>query len=1613
VADSFTHLHVHTEYSMLDGAARLDELVAAAAADGQPALGITDHGNMYGILDFYRACKDQGVKPILGTEAYMAHDHRSERIAARGRMDDTGGEGEGDKKPWYHLTLLAENETGYKNLIQLASRSFMEGYYRKPKVDWELLEEHSEGLIATTGCLGGHVLQAMVPKAIMDPDKQQADPLSEDERFDNAVKLAGRLQDIFGRDNLFVEIQDHGIPAQQWSNPRLAQLAKAIRAPLLATNDSHYVHREDALSHDAFLCVQTNSLVSDKNRFKFHGDDHYLKSAEEMRYLFRELPTACDNTLWVAERCEVEIEFGKPQLPSFPLPPGFATDDDYLRHLVFEGAKKRWGDQLDDRITERLLFELKVIGDMGFSSYFIITWDLIKHARDNDIRVGPGRGSAAGCAVAYTLWITDLDPIKYDLLFERFLNPSRISMPDIDMDFDTRYRDEMIRYAAERYGRENVAQIITFGTIKARQAVRDAARVLGHDYGTGDRIAKAMPPLIMGRDTPLHACLEEHPKYVDGYKMATELREMYTTDPVCKEVIDVAKGLEGLRRSDGIHAAAVVITKEPLTTYLPIQRKPEPGKPIEEAPVVTQYEMHGVEDLGLLKMDFLGLRNLDIISDAIGLVELTRGEQVDIDEVPLDDEPTYELLRAGQTVGVFQLESPPMRALMRSLAPDSFEDVAALVALYRPGPMAANMHNDYADRKNGRKQIEYLHPDAEEILGSTYGLMIYQESVMRIAQKFAGYSLAEADNLRKACLPAGTRMLTTRRGYVPIEKVMSLSDRRVQTIDQTTATTRHEEVEDVWSVGVKPVYRLTTSTGYVIEATDNHPFLVEDEWTELKDIGPGELVAVAGRTETQGGASCPIHHVELAALLISEGYTPDPDGPYGRNAHFCNTDPHLLERFRNAYEDFFGIEHRRSYEINGVTQLKLSRDELRQLGPVIGSYGLAGDKVIPNWIVNASLAQVERFLGLYFCCDGWADSSGVHYGTKSLAVARALKRMLLRCGIVSNILHRDVPDHGRHYTVSVADRNEAKRFGLLIEPHLTYQKLAKVERHLYDWESRGSATNIGIPSSFLRKELERRAEVTGRSKRDLGVDSGGYTSVRVLHPNTLNGLLYSERLEDLRTGDLRWDTVVSVEYVGDRECFDFRMANPDRPYAVVEDFLVHNCGKKIRELIVKEREKFELGCEANGYGRELGKQWFDIIEPFADYAFNKSHSYGYGFIAYQIAYLKANYPAEYMSALLTSVKSNLDKAAVYLAECRAMGIPVTVADVNRSLVDFAPELQRNDAGEIVGGEIVFGMSAVRGVGTGHCELIIAEREANGPYVDFYDFCERVDLGVLNKKTVEALIKAGAFDSVGHPRQGLLMVFESIIDRTIARRKEAEAGVMSLFDQVVDDGAGGGGAALGFDDRDEIPAVEFPKPQKLAFEKEMLGLYVSDHPLFGAEDFLARRADVALDALAECEDGAIKTVGGVITNLQRKWTKKGDLMGVFVLEDLRSNAETMVFPRTMTEHGHKLADDAIVLVKARIDKRDDMPKLIAMEIDVVEGVSDAAEPFRVEVNANRLTPELVGQLKEILLEHPGDHPVHLHLGGDKVLRLPPAYGVDSGTGLVSEIRVLLGPSALLA
>ena len=1185
MAKSFVHLHLHTEYSMLDGASRIGDVVGAAVADGQPAVGITDHGNMYGVLEMFRAARDAGITPVLGMEAYFTSKSRFDR-PKRSEHDI------------YHLTLLAESNVGYHNLIQVSSAAYIDGYYYKPRTDWELFERYHEGLIATTGCLGG-----LVPQLILDGREQEA------------LEAASRFQDIFGRDHFFVEVQDHGLADDEKVSRPLLDIARAINAPLLATNDSHYTHSHEAEAHDALLCVQTGALMSDANRFRFEGNDFYIKSAAEMREVFRDLPESCDNTLLVAERAEVELQFDNAVLPAFPVPQGH-DENSYLRELALEGAKDRYGQSPALHVLERLEFELGVIKTMGFSAYFLVVWDLVRYAKSHNIRVGPGRGSAAGSCVAYCLRIVDIDPIKYDLLFERFLNPGRKEMPDIDMDFDSRYRGEMIKYAAARYGTDRVAQVITFSTIKARAAVRDAARVLGYPYGLGDKIAKLMPPLVMGRDTPLRACLEEDPKYADGYKMATDLRDLCAVDSDARRVVEVARGLEGLRRQDGIHAAAVVITRDPITDYLPIQRKPEPGTPIEESPVVTQYEMNGVGELGLLKMDFLGLRNLDVMEVTLEIIERSTGERVDIDSVALDDEKTFELLRSGDTIGVFQLEGGPMRSLIRSLAPTSFEDVAALVALYRPGPMGTNMHTDYAARKNGRQPVKYYHPDVEEILAPTYGLMIYQEQLMRLAQRLAGYSLSEADTLRKAA------------------------------------------------------------------------------------------------------------------------------------------------------------------------------------------------------------------------------------------------------------------------------------------------------------------------------------------------------------------------------------------------------------------------AKKKRDLMAKERSKFVDSVERQGYERKFGEEMFDVIEPFADYSFPKAHAFGYGFIAYQTAYLKANYPVQYLAALLTSVKSNQDRAAVYLNECRLLDIPVLVPDVNDSESDFGAQLTFDgpDAVRAVGerrevraGAIRFGLSAVRNVGEGVAELILVARREGGPFVDFYDFCERVDPIALNKRTIESLTKAGAFDSLGHPRQGLLLVFEQIVDRVLRRRRERDQGTLSFFD-LVPDAAGGGLDALaaGFDERLPIPEVEFDKAQQLAFEKEMLGLYVSDHPLLGARRILTRLADCTISEVLELADGSMRTVAGIVSGLNRKYTKRGDLMATFVLEDLGATVEVMVFPKTMQGYGELLAPDVIVTVKARVDGRDDTPKLIAMEITRPEIVLDSGPTVRLRVRPTALSSDRVDRLHEILRRHPGDSPFFVHLiGPDKetVLKLGDEYCCDPRTDLFAELRVAFGPDCI--
>ena len=1164
---SFAHLHLHTEYSLLDGAARITDVVEAAAADDQPAIAITDHGNLYGVVDFVKAANNVGIKPIIGIEAYYTEGSRWDRpVGAENRR--------------YHMNLLAENEVGYRNLLQLSSKAFLDGYYYKPRMDIELLAEHSEGVIATSGCLGGLVPQLLAPDAVSEEGNKRS---SRD--IDAAVAAAVRFQDVFGKDNFFIEVQDHGIEAQRRIMPDLLEIASRIDAPLLATNDAHYTRRDEHDAHDVLLCIQTGSLRNEPGRLRFEGSEHYLKSSDEMRRLFPgdEFPKACDNTLWIAERANVEIEFGKILLPHFSVPEG-ETELTYLRRLVEQGTRERYGAEPGAEVWERVEHELKIIEEMGFPAYFLIVWDIIRHARENRIRVGPGRGSAAGSIVSYCLRITDIDPLAYGLIFERFLNPGRQSMPDIDMDFDERYRGEMIRYAAEKYGSDRVAQIITFATIKGKQAIRDAARVLGHPYSMGDRLAKAMPPSILGKDPTLDQVLSPPSsgaasEVKDWYANAHGLREMYEADPSAKEVIDAARGLEGLRRQDSIHAAAVVIAPEPLIGIVPVQRKGE------DAEMVTQFEMHGIEALGLLKMDFLGLRNLSIIERCLELVEETTGERVDIDNVPTDDPTTFELLQSGNTIGVFQMEGTAMRALIRSLKPDIFDDVIALVALYRPGPMGANMHNLYADRKNGRAEIEELHPVLTEKLADTYQIMVYQEQVMMVAQEIAGYSMADADELRRAM------------------------------------------------------------------------------------------------------------------------------------------------------------------------------------------------------------------------------------------------------------------------------------------------------------------------------------------------------------------------------------------------------------------------GKKIKSVMVAEEEKFVTGTIDQGFPEETGREIFKLIEHFAGYGFNRSHSAGYGLLAYQTAYLKAHHPAEYLAALLTATKTNKDRTAVYLNECRRMGIEVLVPDINESESDFT----------VHDGRIRFGLSAVRNVGEGAVEKIIEARQ-DQPLKSFMDFVNRVDTAVLNKRSIESLIKAGAFDGSGDTRKGLTLVHEQILDATLERRRNEEMGQYSLF--------------AGDDDsveetNIEVPDLAWPQKTRLAFEKEMLGLYVSDHPLLSLGAALAAATSTSIGELGDLSDRSSLSVGGIVGSITRRWTKKGDPMLFFQLEDLEGSVECIAFPKTVHDYGPLIVEDAILVISGHLDHRGDDVKVVARELKELEIRDDST--IRLTIPAGRLTPETVNSLKTILKNHPGSASVYLHMtddGDTKVLKLSDAHKVEPRSALFAELKELLGPKAIL-
>ncbi len=1158
---------------MLDGAARIGPLMQAASDAKMPAIAVTDHGNMFGAYDFWKQATAKGIKPIIGTEAYItpgtARQDRT-RVKWGGNhqnQDDVGGSGS-----YTHMTLLSQNNEGMHNLFRLSSLASIEGFYFKPRMDRELLSQYSKGIIATTGCVGGEV-QTRLRLG----------------QYDEARKAAGDFQDIFGKENFFAEIMDHGIDIERRTIEDLLRLAKDLELPLVATNDLHYTHAHDATAHAALLCVQSASTLDDPNRFKFDSNEFYLKSASEMRHLFRDHPEACDNTLLIAERCEVSFEH-RNLMPRFPVPEG-ETEASWFEKEVSVGMLRRFDNAPSAEHLAQAQYEVDVIKQMGFPGYFLVVADFIAWAKSQGIRVGPGRGSAAGSMASYAMGITELDPIAHGLIFERFLNPERVSMPDVDVDFDDRRRPEVIRYVTEKYGDDRVAQIVTYGTIKAKQALKDSARVLGMPYSVGEKLTKAMPPAVMGKDISLGDVMNRD---ADRWKEAGDIRTILETDPEAAKVFETALGIENLKRQWGVHAAGVIMSAEPLLDVLPIMKREDDGA------IITQFDQPPLESLGLIKMDFLGLRNLTIIEDALRMIEKNTGEKLVIEELDLDaDQKTYDLLARGDTLGVFQLDGGPMRSLLKQLKPTSFEDISAVIALYRPGPMGMNSHTNYALRKNGLQKIEAIHPELEEplqeSLGVTYGLIVYQEQVMSVAQKVAGFSLGQADVLRRAM------------------------------------------------------------------------------------------------------------------------------------------------------------------------------------------------------------------------------------------------------------------------------------------------------------------------------------------------------------------------------------------------------------------------GKKKKSELDKQYADFENGMLGNGYSATAVKVLWDTLMPFADYAFNKAHSAGYGVLSYWTAYLKANYPAEYMAALLTSVGDSKDKLGLYLSECRRMGIKVLAPDVNESFVDFTAVPSETGVGDIR-----FGLGAVRNVGANVVELIRQSREEKGRFTSFHDFLRKVPIQVANKRTVESLIKSGAFDDTLATRRALLEIHEDAIDSAVSLKRNEANGQVDLFAGIFEFDA----------EAEQVPdRPEWAKRDKLAFEREMLGLYVSDHPLAGLEIQLAKHASTTITELLGGEgagDGEHVTVAGLVTSVQHRVARNsGNQYGIITVEDFGGEITVMFLGKTYQEFSPALSNDSIVVVRGRVSLRDDGMNLHASSMFSPDmGQSLGSGPLVISMPELRATTDVVTALNDVLIRHTGNTEVRLKLvKGESARVFEVPYPVSVSADLYGELKSLLGPACL--
>ncbi|GIV57136.1 MAG: hypothetical protein KatS3mg042_0049 [Rhodothermaceae bacterium] len=1535
----FSHLHCHTQYSLLDGAARIKTLLGKAAALEMPAVAITDHGNLFGVPEFYTTAKKMGVQPIIGCEFY---------ITPAGMADKSD-------RTRYHQVLLAKNLEGYRNLIRLSSLSYTEGYYYKPRIDKATLRRHSEGLIATTCCLQGEVLQTILHRG-----------------EEEARRVFEEYLDIFG-DDYYIEIQDHGIADQKKCNAVLLRWAREYGVKVVATNDVHYVEEEDAAAQDVLLCLQTGKDLYDPNRMRFEGTQFYFKTAAEMGAALADLEPAVRTealvtTNEIADKCKLELPMGQLLMPHYPIPPAFGNDmNAYLRHLVFEGARKRYP-EMPQTVVERLNHELAIIEKMGFAGYFLIVQDFTTAARKLGVSVGPGRGSAAGSAVAYCLGITNIDPLKYDLLFERFLNPERVSMPDIDIDFDDRGRGRVIDYVVQKYGRENVCQIITFGTMGARSVIRDVARVLGIPLAEADRIAKLIPE---GPKVTLETALNEVP----------EFRNLQNDpNPQIRKLLHYARVLEGSARHTGVHAAGVIIAPGKVSEYVPVAVAK--GKSGNEDVITTQYDGKWVESFGLLKMDFLGLKTLTVLNDALALIKQNHGVEIDLDRIPLDDPKTFALFQRGDTVAIFQFESSGMREWLRKLRPTNIDDLIAMNALYRPGPM--DLIPNYIDRKHGREKVEYPHPMLEEILKPTFGIPVYQEQVMQMAQVMGGYTLGQADILRR-CVTGDTLVVDADTGErVRVDAVRP--GMRLLSLDDTYRLVP-VPVAERFDNGVQPVLRVRTRSGRCLHLTAEHPLLTVRGWRHLADLAIGDAIAVPARLPVSGTLAPSPERIKVLAYLIGDGCTRQSNGL--PQAYFYNSDPELLRDFSEAVHALGGQTKRYVHATTGVVTICCTGTEGRNpVVDMVRATGLAHraeHKRIPEEVFGYTNDALRLFLGCLWSTDGSVERKRLSYSSSSLALIDDLAHLLLRLGIVTMRRSRTT-SHRPNHELLITDQRDVRRFAEVLGPFLCTSKRRRLEGLLARVHTRSrnqSIYNVPAEVGFLVKTAK---QASGRSWREageaVGVEghdlSGGLnlrTPRRALSRHrvrTLGEAFESPALRHLADNDVLWDPIVEITPVGERRVYD--LAVPPFANFVAADVVIHNSmGKKKKEEMDKQRVVFVNGAKERGVDEQTANEVFDMMAKFAGYGFNRSHAAAYSIVAYQTAYLKAHYPAEFMAAAMTNEMGDTKKLAVVLEEARHLGLEMLPPSINHSEAHFTVEQ----------GKIRFGLGAIKGVGLGAIEAILKVRRKYGPFTTIFGLVKHLDLRAVNKKALESLARAGALDDLEGHRAQLVEAIDAAVQYAQKVQADRAAGQSSLFGA-----ASGDGLAL----EPNLPIVApWPRARLLKEERELIGFYVSGHPLeaYAAEARAFATAEIGRLASAEEEPPASdeRTNGhrgrngydarprhsfcGIITDVQQRTTKNGKPIVFAQFEDFTGQAELLCFASQFDRLRPYLQVDEVVLVRGSVETRGGSVKIILDDVMPMWKVREQlVKAIVLRLDLDQTPPETLDRLHTLCEEYRG-------------------------------------------